>query len=31
MSAAEVDEEVESWLKEAYAVGEQRHLEEKHV
>jgi len=27
MSAAEVDEEVEGWLKEAYAVGEQRHLE----
>jgi hypothetical protein len=27
MSAAEVDEEVEEWLKEAYAVGGQRHLE----
>jgi Domain of unknown function (DUF5655) len=26
-SAAEVDEEVESWLKEAYAVGDQKHLE----
>ncbi len=26
MSAAEVDEEVERWLKEAYAVGEQKHL-----
>lgn len=26
MSAAEVDEEVESWLREAYAVGEQKHL-----
>ena len=26
MSAAEVDEEVESWLAEAYAVGEQKHL-----
>src|SRR5882724_3333592 len=26
MSAAEVDEEVEAWLREAYAVGEQRHL-----
>ena len=26
MSAAEVDEEVASWLEEAYAVGEQRHL-----
>lgn len=31
MSAADVDEEVESWLKEAYAVGEQRHLEDGHV
>jgi endogenous inhibitor of DNA gyrase (YacG/DUF329 family) len=27
MSVADVDEEVEGWLKEAYAVGEQRHLE----
>jgi len=26
-SVAEVDEEVESWLAEAYAVGEQKHLE----
>jgi endogenous inhibitor of DNA gyrase (YacG/DUF329 family) len=26
MSAAEVDAEVESWLAEAYAVGEQKHL-----
>jgi Domain of unknown function (DUF5655) len=26
MSAAEVDEEVEEWLMEAYAVGEQKHL-----
>jgi hypothetical protein len=27
MSAAEVDDEVESWLAEAYAVGEQKHLQ----
>jgi hypothetical protein len=27
VSAAEVDDEVESWLAEAYAVGEQKHLE----
>src|ERR1043166_2530390 len=27
MSVSEVDEEVESWLVEAYAVGEQKHLE----
>lgn len=26
-SVAEVDDEVHDWLKEAYAVGEQRHLE----
>lgn len=26
MSAAEVDGEVEAWLREAYAVGEQKHL-----
>ena len=26
-TAADVDEEVECWLREAYAVGEQRHLE----
>jgi hypothetical protein len=26
-SAAEVDDEVESWLAEAYAVGEQKHLQ----
>jgi len=25
-SVAEVDDEVEAWLREAYAVGEQRHL-----
>jgi hypothetical protein len=28
LSAAEVDGEVESWLKEAYAVGEQKHLDQ---
>lgn len=28
MSVADVDAEVESWLKEAYAVGEQKHLEQ---
>jgi Domain of unknown function (DUF5655) len=27
MSADEVDEEVAAWLKEAYAVGEQKHLQ----
>jgi len=27
MSAGEVDEEVAAWFKEAYAVGEQKHLE----
>jgi uncharacterized protein DUF5655 len=27
MSAADVDAEVESWLDEAYAVGQQKHLE----
>jgi hypothetical protein len=26
MSATEVDQEVEAWLREAYAVGEQKHL-----
>jgi hypothetical protein len=31
ISATDVDEEVEAWLREAYAVGEQRHLEAKHV
>jgi hypothetical protein len=28
MSVAEVDEEVESWLAEAYTVGEQKHLQQ---
>lgn len=28
MSVMEVDEEVEGWLREAYAVGEQKHLKD---